>query len=47
MGLCVSEQADGYTYFYGDGKANHCLGTGILAHKGISSVVKWVYHVLY
>jgi hypothetical protein len=37
-----SEPADNYTFFYGNGNANHHLGAGLFVHKEIKSIVKEV-----
>jgi hypothetical protein len=37
-----TEPADDCKFFYGNGNANHHLGTGFLVHKGIISAVKRV-----
>jgi hypothetical protein len=37
-----SQPADDYTFWYGNGYANHDLGTGFFVHKGITSAVKRV-----
>jgi exonuclease III len=37
-----SQPADDYTFFHGNEKANHHLGTGFFIHKGIRSAVKTV-----
>jgi hypothetical protein len=40
--VAVSQPADGYACFYGNGNVNHCLGTGFFGHKGIMSEGKRV-----
>jgi exonuclease III len=37
-----TEPAGGYTFSYGNGNADHHLGTGFFIHKRIISEVKWV-----
>jgi hypothetical protein len=37
-----TERAEGYTFFYGQGKGDHQLGTGFLVHKVIVSAVRRV-----
>jgi hypothetical protein len=39
---CGTEPADDYTFFYGNGNADHNLGTGVFVHKGNISAVKRV-----
>jgi hypothetical protein len=45
MGLCNTESADSYTFFYGNGNDNHELVTGLSVHKRIISAVKMVQFV--
>jgi exonuclease III len=40
-----TEPAGDYTFFYGNGSADHRLGTGFFVHKRIISAVKWVEFV--
>jgi hypothetical protein len=40
-----AEPADDYTFLYGNGNADHHLGTGFFLHKGIASAVKRVHFV--
>jgi hypothetical protein len=42
MGRGGSQPAHDYTFLYGNGSANHHLGTGFFIHKGIISAVKRV-----
>jgi hypothetical protein len=35
-----TETSDDYTFCYGNGNADHHLGTGCFIHKGITSAVK-------
>jgi hypothetical protein len=35
-----TESADNFTFFYGNGNADHHLGTGFFVHKGIVSAVE-------
>jgi hypothetical protein len=37
-----TEQAEIYTYFYGEGNEHYQLGTGFFVHRRIMSVVKRV-----
>jgi hypothetical protein len=40
-----TEPAGDYTFFYGNGNADHHLGTGFFVHKRIMSAVKRVEFV--
>jgi hypothetical protein len=37
---CSSQPTNNYTIFYGNGSANHHLGTGFITHKGIKLAFK-------
>jgi hypothetical protein len=37
---CGSQPADNFTFFYGNGNANHHFGTSFSIYKGIISAVK-------
>jgi len=37
-----SQPADDFTFFYGNRKANHHVGTGVFVHQGNRSVVNRV-----
>jgi hypothetical protein len=40
-----TEPADDYTFLYGNGNADHHLGTGFIVHKGTMSAVRRVEFV--
>jgi hypothetical protein len=39
------QSAEAYTFFYGNGNANHHLGTGFFVNQGIISAVKRMYFI--
>jgi len=39
---CCSQPADDFTFLYGNGSANHHLGTRLCAHEGNRSAVERV-----